>query len=238
MSSEEIKLCPQDECTGCQACMNICPHGCIEMVTNSEGFLNPQIDTHKCIRCSRCRSVCPVLTKAPKCFVRTESPEIYACWIKDDKVRQKSSSGGLFSAIALNVFNQGGIVFGAAFDNQMHLSHIGIDEINLLDKLRRSKYIQSEIGNCFKLVEEKLKTGKPVFFVGAPCQIAGLNLFLGTDYENLITADFICHGVSSPVVFSKYVEYIESIYSLHVKDVNFRDKRKGWGEFFFFYCDF
>ncbi len=228
-----VELCSRDACTGCEACRSICPEGCIRMVEDKEGFLYPAIDEDKCIHCDRCRSVCPILSEMPPGFQREALPKTYACWINDDSIRLRSSSGGLFSAIAMSALDDGGVVFGAAFDKNMHLCHIGVDDIVSLEKLRRSKYIQSEIGDSYKLTKNFLDQGKRVFFVGAPCQIAGLNKYLGKDDNNLITADFICHGVPSPGVFSEYVKYLENIYGCRLIDINFRDKRKGWSSSLF-----
>jgi len=203
------------------------------MVEDKEGFLYPAIDENKCVHCGRCRNVCPILSKMPAGFQRQVLPKTYACWINNDSIRLQSSSGGLFSAIAMSALDDGGVVFGAAFDENMHLHHIGVVDTASLEKLRRSKYIQSEIGDSYKLTKNFLDQGKLVFFMGTPCQIAGLNHYLGKDYDNLITADLICHGVPSPGVFSKYVKYLENIYGCRLTNINFRDKRKGWSNGFF-----
>lgn len=228
MPIDKIELCNRDDCTGCETCQSICPEGCIRMVQDREGFLYPALDEDKCIRCHCCRDFCPILSAIPSSFQRKENPKTYACWINDDSIRLQSSSGGLFSAIAMDVLNDGGVVFGAAFDENMHLHHTAVEQAADLDPLRRSKYIQSEIGDAFRRVKDCLYRGRRVFFVGAPCQIAGLNTYLGKDDDNLLTADFICHGVPSPGVFSEYVKYLENIYDPRLKDINFRDKRKGW----------
>ena len=224
-----IELCDRDSCTGCEACKNICPQDCIKMVTNSEGFWYPEINESECVACNLCRNSCPVLTEMPSSFQRKESPKTYASWINDDLIRLQSSSGGLFTTIAMSVLEDGGVVFGAAYDNNMHLLHVGVDDVAGLEKLRRSKYVQSEIGDSYKLVKDILEQGRRVLFVGAPCQVAGLNCFLGKDHDKLITADFICHGVPSPGVFTKYIEYLSGIYPERITDINFRDKSKGWG---------
>ncbi len=228
VNDNRISLCDRDACTGCEACKSICPENCISMLPDREGFLYPEIDEAKCIRCERCRKICPVLSSGPSAFERKESPKTYACWINDDLIRFQSSSGGVFSAIALQVLDSGGIVFGASYDESMHLRHMSVESRNELDLLRRSKYVQSELGDAFRQAKDCLHRGRRVFFVGAPCQIAGLNAYLGADNQNLLTADFICHGVPSPGVFSEYVKYIEGVYGRRLKEINFRDKRRGW----------
>ena len=90
------------------------------------------------------------------------------------------------------------MVFGAAFDNQMKLGHISIEDNNELYKVKGTKYIQSSIGTTFVKVKEKIKKGRMNLFSGTPCQIAGLKAFLNEDYDNLLCVDLICHGVPSP----------------------------------------
>jgi len=234
MAVDAIELCSRDTCTGCEACQNSCPQNCIKMKEDSEGFLCPEIDEEKCTQCNRCRNVCPIMEDMPPDFERESVPETYVCCINDDLIRYKSSSGGLFSAIAKTVLKKNGVIFGAAFDENMHLRHIGVEDVSGLEELRRSKYVQSEIGNSYKLVKKLLDEGRPVFFVGTPCQIAGLNHFLGKDTNNLLTADFICHGVPSPRVFSEYVQYLEGVFGSRIKNIVFRDKRYGWHNSYFF----
>ncbi|ACU90625.1 Coenzyme F420 hydrogenase/dehydrogenase, beta subunit C-terminal domain [Desulfomicrobium baculatum] len=219
-------LCPSDYCTGCEACRNICPEQCITMVADYAGFLRPVIDADRCVGCLLCEKSCPVLLK-PK-LDNLSDPHTFACWHKNDEVRARSSSGGAFSALAKYVLNEDGFVFGAAYDENLYVRHICIEKINDLDLLRRSKYVQSEIGSSFRQVKDYLKSKRFVLFVGAPCQIAGLISFLGKKYDNLLTIDFVCHGVPSPLVLSSYIKFISNKYKTIFIDLNFRDKRNGW----------
>jgi len=186
-----IELCDRDLCTGCEACRNVCPQDCIKMVANSEGFLYPEIDEKECVGCGHCRSVCPILSEMPSNFHRKEVPETYACWTDDDEIRRQSSSGGLFSVIAMSVLESGGIVFGAAFDEYMRLRHVGVDNAAGLEKLRRSKYVQSEIGDSYEQVKNFLDLGRRVFFVGAPCQVAGKALLQFVQYVRTHRSNYI-----------------------------------------------
>ncbi len=219
-------LCSKDQCTGCEACKAVCPEACIAMVANPEGFLCPDIDSVRCSECKQCELACPVLNR-PQLNRRAE-PLVFACWHKDTETREKSSSGGAFSALAENVLAKGGVVFGATYSENLHVQHTYIEKIENLDTLRRSKYVQSEIGNAFQQVRGFVLAGREVLFVGTPCQVAGLHAFLGSDYPNLISVDFICHGVPSPKVFKKYKNEMESKISEKLIEINFRDKRRGW----------
>ncbi len=153
--------------------------------------------------------------------------EAYGAYARDEALREKSSSGGLFSLLATAVMRCGGVVFGAAFDESMKLSHCAIEKEEDLSLLRGSKYLQSEIGDSYKKVKAFLEEGRPVYFSGTPCQIEGLYAYLKKPYEGLITQDLICHGVPSPLVFEKYLAY-KGKDRQGVKGMSFRDKREGW----------
>ena len=216
-----------NKCTGCEACANICPKGCISMVENVEGFLFPKIDSAKCVGCDLCEKACPVLNPIP-IHKTHEDVRVYALIHKNDEVRSHSSSGGAFSAIAEYVLEQGGVVFGAAFDENFDVRHICVDSQEELYKLRGSKYVQSRIGDTYQQAKEHLKQGRLVFFTGTACQTSGLLGYLGRDYENLITQDLICHGVPSPLAWRKYIELYQRRAKSEVEHIFFRDKKFGW----------
>lgn len=220
------RLCDDSVCTGCGACSSVCEQKALNLISGKEGFYRPLVDTDKCILCGLCEKVCPVLNGV-KNVVTSTTPLVYAAWNKDEKVRAASSSGGVFSALAETVLDMGGIVCGAAYANDMSVSHICIEKKSDLSKLRLSKYVQSYIGDAFREVKEYAKQGKTVLFCGTPCQAAGLRNFLRKDYPNIICCDFICHGVPSPLMYKKYLEWIEGKYG-KVSHINFRHKKKGW----------
>lgn len=216
-----------DRCTGCEACANRCPKDCISMVEDAEGFLFPKIDSGKCIGCELCEKACPVLNPIP--INKTEGDvKVFALVHKDEEIRSKSSSGGAFSAIAEYVLEQGGVVFGAAFDEKFDVCHICVDRAEDLYRLRGSKYVQSRIGDTYQQAKEHLQQGRLVFFTGTACQTSGLLGYLGRDYENLITQDLICHGVPSPLAWRKYIQLRQRRAKSTVEYIFFREKKYGW----------
>ena len=216
-------ICNYHDCTGCSACQNSCPHGAIAMHINEVGFLYPDIDKVKCTDCGLCRKICPQ-NNDRNCENR--APYTYLCWDNDIISRLNSSSGGFFSVIARFVLREGGIVCGAAYDDEMLLKHSIIEKECDLHKLQGSKYIQSEIGDSYESVKKVLKVGRWVYFVGTPCQVAGLKAFLRHDYDTLITSDLICHGVPSAKLFLQQIRSLEKKYKSKITDFKFRSKKR------------
>ncbi|MCE8598428.1 Coenzyme F420 hydrogenase/dehydrogenase, beta subunit C-terminal domain [Bacteroides fragilis] len=230
-------------CCGCTACAALCPKQCIAMHEDEKGFLYPHVDTSKCIDCKLCEMACPVINQAEP----RKPLKVFAAKNTNEKVRLKSSSGGIFSMIAERIINNGGVVFGARFNEQWEVVHDFTDTIEGLETFRGSKYVQSRIGNNFKKTELFLKNGREVLFTGTPCQIAGLQRFLRKDYPNLLTIDVICHGVPSPLVWRDYLKHIlcprdrirKNTVSLSLNEIpnlsgiSFRDKMAGWKKYSF-----
>lgn len=213
------------KCNGCHSCSNACPEKCINMQPDIEGFLYPIIDLDKCINCHICEKVCPLTTHVGySCDTKA-----YAAYNKNLKVRLNSSSGGIFSLLATEIINDGGVVFGAAFDNDFQVHHIAVYNTGDLKKLYGSKYVQSRIGKTYSQAKKYLDDGKSVLFSGTPCQIGGLKSFLRKDYDNLYTQDIICHGVPAPKLWKKYLSSISDGES--VKSVCFRNKDNGWSNY-------
>ena len=220
-------ICPQNLCTGCAACYNICQAAAISMLPDERGFYRPVIDQARCVDCRRCAQVCPQNErKAPE-----TTGKVYAALAVDDEIRAKSSSGGIFSLLAEGVLRSGGVVFGAALQKDLCVRHIMIADLAQMDQLRGSKYVQSEIGTSYSQAQEMLQAGKAVLFSGTPCQIAALKGFLGKEYENLLTVDILCHGVPSPAAFRRFVDSKEKETGSKVANVNFRKKDPGWSSF-------
>lgn len=216
-----IEVYPKEKCCGCSACYNACPVECINMVTDEEGFLYPLVDEDSCINCGLCEKVCPMLNTNTYDI----KPGVYACINKDEDIRFRSSSGGCFSVLAKYVLENDGVVFGAAFDENFEVKHIMVDNENDLQRLRGSKYVQSDINVSYKQAKKYLELNKLVLFSGTPCQVAGLKNYLGKDYNNLILMDLVCHGVPSPGVFSKYLSLMESNFNSKVTYISFRPKQ-------------
>ena len=216
-------LADYGSCTGCTACVNGCPKDAISMVRNREGFDYPVIDAEKCIRCGRCTSICPALH--PR--MQRPLPVVYAAWNRDDKIRKDSTSGGVFSALAEYVLEDGGVVYGAAMDGKQHLRHVACFRKEDLWRLRGAKYVQSDLGEIFREIKKTLET-RPVLFSGTPCQVDGLYRYLGCRPENLTTCDLVCHGVPSPGVWEDMVRTIEKKKGRSLQAVRFRNKVTGW----------
>lgn len=235
-------ICEERLCTGCGACFQICPRSAILMKADEEGFLYPRIDETLCNDCGLCRRTCPVNRKAQDTeaadlkFMDSEEVaessgagnKVFACYSKEEDLRAISSSGGVFTELALSVLRENGVVFGAGFDSEFRVRHSSIDNERDLDGLRRSKYVQSDTENTFCEVRAFLKEGRRVLYCGTPCQIAGLKAYINSEAPNLITCDLACHGVPSPKVWGMYLNHIRNKYRNKIKGVSFRDKSTGW----------
>lgn len=222
-----INITDKSLCCGCSACLNICPQGCITMQSDSEGFQYPEVDTNICIECGLCEKVCPFLLP----YDARKPENVYAANNKDTKMRLQSSSGGVFSILAEKVIREGGVVFGARFDENWQVVLDYAETLEGIAKFRGSKYVQGRIEKAFYDAQHFLKSGRFVLFSGTPCQIAGLNHFLRKEYDNLVTVDFVCHGVPSPKVWSRYLKTIVLWGGTTIKNIKFRDKPNGWKKF-------
>ena len=216
-----------DRCSGCFACYNACPKNAIKMDLNDEGFFYPIINKGNCVNCGRCVSVCQLSNESID--INNDFKGNYYYSLKsDDDIRSKSSSGGTFFQIAQYVIKRNGIVYGAAFDSRVkRIVHLSTEQTSL-EAIMRSKYVQSEIGKSYEDVKIKLNDGLFVLFSGTPCQIRGLRKYLGKDYSNLITMDFVCHGVPSTGFFGDMVRYYEKEIGANITEVTFREKDLGW----------
>lgn len=213
-----------ENCTGCGACIQRCPKQCISWTTKEFDFRYPQVDETACINCGLCEKVCPI----DKELKGPIAQKTYAAVHKDSAVLEKSTSGGAFTALADTIFAQGGVVYGAAMLNGMQVKHIRTENKTAFADLRSSKYLQSDTGTTYQMVEQDLKQGKVVLYSGTPCQIDGLKCFLRKEYENLYAADIVCHGVGSQAYFDKYMEFAKERYG-KIKALRFRSKEyAGW----------
>lgn len=214
----------QKKCVGCGACVDVCPANCLKLIHNENGFYEPEITNEQCINCGKCLRYCPALNRES----RSVSPDFYYGWNLNDDSRRKSTSGGLFSALAEQIIAQGGVVFGAKYANDYRSVIMSSTDECDLDDLRRSKYCQSYPEGLYRKIANILTQGRKVMLAGTPCQIAAAKRLFGDD-ENLILIDFVCGGVAPETMFGDYIIHMESKYGSKVKNINMRDKSLGWG---------
>lgn len=224
-----MNLPKHEKCTGCGSCAAVCPKGCIRMVADREGFLYPEVDESQCVSCKICEKACAVLN-SPKV---SDSVELLAAQNTDALVRQESSSGGVFTALAQRIIQAGGVVCGAVYNEKFMVEHRIAFTMDEVAPMRGAKYAQSHAGHLFRQLKQLLTEGKQVMFVGTPCQCAGLKGYLGQDYDQLLTVDMICHGVPAPAVFESYVNRRRELDAngAPVASINLRNKSTGWSNY-------
>lgn len=214
-------------CCGCKVCGDACEFGAITFEINQEGFWYPHIDEDKCVSCQKCRKVCPAVNIRK---AQTESrPSVYAAWIKDKEMRLYSTSGGMYYPAAKQILQDGGCVVACRFtEDWKHAEHIIVENENDLMPTVRTKYFQSETEGIYRATKSVLDSGKEVLFCGCPCQCAALQQFIGKDYDNLFTMDFVCRGINSQRAFAAFISELESRYQSKATSVHCKNKRKGW----------
>lgn len=224
------KLATKEYCTGCTACATACPKDCIMMSADQDGFQYPVFNAESCVDCSLCEKACPVVNPLK---IAENLPKAYAAYSVDEAVRMQSSSGGIFTEIAKIVQSNGGVVYGAAYNDRFDVVHICVETEADLAKLRGAKYAQSDLRGVFPKIKASLDQGQRVLFSGTPCQVGGLKAYLRKDYEHLLTVDFVCHGVPSPVAWRSYVEYRakEDADGVLPCNINLRSKESGWSRY-------
>lgn len=214
------------DCALCGACINACP---VDAITLSKPYLDfcyPDIDVNRCIHCNKCEKACPILGEKSK--PEDGFPIAFAARSKDDSVRLRSSSGGIFYELASYILAEGGYICGAVFDENFHVRHIVSNTQKDLRRMMGSKYAQSDLGFCYRQIKALLDAGEKVLFTGCPCQTAGLRTFLGRDYPELVMAELICHGIPSDQMLQAYISLREKQYGAKLKSMEFRNKDKGW----------
>ena len=198
-----------DKCYGCFACANICPKQCISLKQNDEGFFMPEVDTKICIECGLCDKVC-IIDRALNDYLPEHlAPKCFYGYNDNDSERKRSASGGMAYTLSKQTILEGGVVFGVIGKWFEDVHHIKAESLTELDAICGSKNIQSRVGNSYKVVKEELAKERRVLFTGTPCQIAALYSYLGGDFENLFTADLVCHGVPSQKVLKAYIDELE-----------------------------
>ncbi len=222
-----IEITDKSKCCGCSACYSICPKGAIKMTFDDEGFRYPAVDMNLCINCNMCEKVCPEIK--PYVKQRVGFSEKYAVQNAQETARAQSTAGGFFSIIADYVLDNNGSVFAVGFDG-ITVAHKEATNSLQLEEMRGSKYVQSSLGDVFNRVKACVHKDKLCLFVGTPCQVNAIEKFMSKDIfkKHLITIDLLCLGVSSPLLYEKWIEYLEKKYNDNLKQVYFRDKSYGY----------
>lgn len=224
-----INITDKSKCCGCCACGDICAHNAITFQTDIEGFWYPEVDRGKCVDCGLCEKACPELNISSLKKNDYEKPvRTIAAIHKKMNVRWDSTSGGAFSALAETMYEQGGYVSGAIYNEDFSVRNYISGNPDDLVKLRSSKYLQSKAEGLYREIRELLRKGEKVLACGTPCQMAALRSFLRKDYENLVIVDFICRGVNSPKVYRKYLDSLERKFGGKVVYVKAKNKELGW----------
>lgn len=228
MNTNHIVIEKKEDCTGCGACEYVCPKQAIKLDSDKEGFLEPIVDRNKCVDCGLCIASCHIRNNANYSVLNYEQ---YAIKHKDDKIRGRSRSGGVFTAISDYFLTQEGTVFGAVLNTKsFKVEHICAHTPEERDRMCGSKYVQSNMKDVFPELKKQLDSGRKVLFTGTPCQVSAVaKVFKQDKYPNLVLCDFICHGVPSEKLFSQYIQWCSQRYKGKVKDFLFRNKQKfGW----------
>ena len=224
-----INIQDKSKCCGCCACVDVCAHQAISLKTDIEGFWYPVVDETKCVDCGLCNKVCPELNITD--LKKNDYPQpahTIAAINKKMSARWDSTSGGAFSALADAMYEEGGYVSGAIYNEDFSVRNFISNNPEDLKKLRSSKYLQSKAEGIYKEIRDLLRKGEKVLACGTPCQMAALRSFLRKDYENLIIVDFICRGVNSPKVYRKYLDSLERKFGGKVVYVKAKNKELGW----------
>lgn len=217
-----VEYITHEKCTGCAGCVNSCPVDAIEMQELTDGFIYPVIDSKKCIECGKCLAKCPVAECERENW---KKPQVYAAYADID-VQRSSSSGGIFTLLSEYILSLNGKIAGVVYDQNMHAKHILAGTKEEYERMRGSKYVQSNPGLIYREVESALKHKEYVLFTGCPCQVAALRKYLGKEYSNLLCVDILCHGVPSDKIFQQYLDSIKQ--DNHITNVEFKNKRFGW----------
>ncbi|MDL2207203.1 Coenzyme F420 hydrogenase/dehydrogenase, beta subunit C-terminal domain [Desulfovibrio sp. OttesenSCG-928-M16] len=226
--TRRVPLPDLSQCTGCAACFNACPDRAVSMHEGASGYLQPHVNEELCTECGACARSCPILHRPT--LPHDEDVQVFAAWNENKDIRRKSSSGGMMPALVEGwAFRNGGVAAGVQFDAQMR-AHFGLARnVQELQPFYGSKYVQADPGMVYREIQEHLERQRHVLFVGTPCQAAGLHAFLGTEHPQLLTVDLFCHGVPSPLLLRKYLQWCEAQYGAHIKNIWFRSKDvDGW----------
>lgn len=212
-------------CTGCRACEQVCVKNAISMIPDDAGFLTATVDQMKCVNCGICLRTCP----QNNAVSYSEQQLVLAAKSQNKELLEKSASGAIFATLAKFILENNGIVYGVKYDDEWNAIHCRISNVEDLTPLLSSKYVQADTRRTFSEVKRDLLDEKKVLYCGTGCQIGGLKAFLKKDFPNLTTIDIVCHGVASPLMFKKYIQWKEKTESGKMSFYDFRSKKNGWG---------
>lgn len=218
----ESDMLDYDNCTGCMACLNVCPKNAISCIENGKGFIVPSINNDLCINCGLCEKTCVINNEIKSGFPIQRT---IALVHSNKDVLKKSTSGGAFTALSDVVLKKNGVIVGAFMDEEFSVYHILTKEPSVRDKMSGSKYVQSNVNETYRGIKNHLKDGTFVMFVGTPCQAHALRLYLKKDYDTLFVVDILCHGVPNNKMFKEHISYISSFEKSSIKEYLFRTKR-------------
>ena len=228
-----IKIINSKDCCGCQACSQACSKSCISFIEKKDGFFYPVVDEKECVNCNICEKVCPIIQEVQSQKNGSKAHfTSFAAITNDDESLSKSSSGGLFLEISKSIIIDGGYVVGCIFDEDFNARHVLSNDINVVKKMRGSKYVQSITSHIYREVRAHLKENHKVLFSGTPCQCAAIYHFIRNQslHENLILVDFACHGVPSPIAWNIY---LKSLKWDKITNISMRDKQVSWERYSF-----
>lgn len=218
----------KEQCCGCGACAELCPCDAIRLTADAEGFLYPQINEAVCVDCGLCRERCPFA--APDGYKQDTAGECYVARHRSAAVLQESTSGGAFTALSDALLRRGGVVYGADYDEAFNVLHRRAETTAERDRLRISKYVQSDLRSCYAQIASDLQAGRSVLFSGTPCQTAGVRAAIGGSKAatRLLVCDLICHSIPSPLIWTAYKKLLEDEFGARLSSVRFRSKKDGW----------
>ncbi|WP_276864335.1 Coenzyme F420 hydrogenase/dehydrogenase, beta subunit C-terminal domain [Mediterranea massiliensis] len=224
------QLAPKELCNGCEACANICAHGCISFQLNNTGFYYPLVNAEQCTNCGLCEKTCPILNNDSLTFRHIEYNDTiaYGAYIKNQKDIMKSASGGIAYALAQYIFKQGGVVYGVIYQNRFRdVVYTRSCTLESFQAMRGSKYVMARKYTIYKDVKKDLKSGKKVLFIGLPCEVGGLYSYLGHDYTELYTTELICAGTGSYLAHQDFLDSFEKQASSEICTFTYRHKKRG-----------
>lgn len=213
------------KCCGCLACKSVCSKKAISLSKDEKGFIYPEIDNNLCNNCGACKRICEFLKDKNE---NLNIQKVYAFKLFERTELLESTSGGAFIALSNYVLEHNGLVVGAVMDDEFMVVHKIAADKNVRKLMQKSKYVQSNMEPVFEEVIQKIKEGQLVLFVGTPCQVAQLVGYVGENRSNLLTCDFVCHGVPNNDFFKEHIRFLQNEYNKQAKTYYFRGKKYGW----------